>query len=178
MVYFALILFPIITCVFQSYKPAITSMNLIALAVLMNTNSYGYITLLIAQNKERLTSRLSLIAFLISLSLGIILIYLFKVEFSYVIISVMAAYLIFSYLGYYEGEKQLKGKPAVLKSFVDFFPIRLSVPFSISVIISILKLEYIIFVPLLLFLILNFKDFKLLKSMVLKMIKNPNVIDV
>lgn len=178
MVYFALILFPIITCVFQSYKPAITSMNLIALAVLMNTNSYGYITLLIAQNKERLTSRLSLIAFLISLSLGIILIYLFKVEFSYVIISVMVAYLIFSYLGYYEGEKQLKGKPAVLKSFVDFFPIRLSVPFSISVIISILKLEYIIFVPLLLFLILNFKDFKLLKSMVLKMIKNPNVIDV
>ena len=178
LVYTALIFFPIVTFIFSSYRPALTSMNLIALAILINTNSYGYITLLIAQNKEKLTSRLSLIAFLISLSLGIILIYIFKVEFSYVILSVMVAYLMFSFLGYYEGEKLLKGKPTIIESLSAFFPLKLSIPFFTSVIICAFKLEIIIFVPLLLFFILNFKDFKSLKSMALKMIKNPNVIDV
>ena len=60
LIFLAMTCFPLVTMLFPKYEAALTSMNLIALAVLMNTHSYGYTSLLIAQNKEKLTSFISL----------------------------------------------------------------------------------------------------------------------
>lgn len=178
LVYFALMCFPIVTVIFTKYEPSLTSMNLIALAVLMNTNSYGYITLLIAQNKERLTSRLSLSALILSLSVGCILVYWLRVNFSFVIISVMAGYLLFSLLGYYYGNKELFGRSCIKNSIFNFFPLKYWLPYITAIFFSMTQLEYVLWVPLVLFVILNFKDLRLLFELVMKLIKTPNIIDM
>ena len=153
-------------------------MNLIALAVLMNTHSYGYTSLIIAQNKEKLTSFISLSALLLSLILGCLLVYIVNVEFSYVVLSVMGGYLLFSFLSYYYGNKELFGCASMKDTLCHFFPTRYSIPYIIALIISVWQFEVLIWIPLVVFLILNFKDFSYLVSLVKKLVNNPNVIDI
>lgn len=178
LIYLALLCFPILVMIFTKYQPALTSMNMIALAVLMNTNSYGYNTLLIAQNKERISSRISLIALAVTIVSSFVLVNLLHIDFSLAILSMMLAYFIFSLIATYEGDKLLRGKASWRYTLSHFFPLKLLFPYSAALMISILKLESLIFVPLVLFLILNYKDLGFLKSLVYKMIKNPDVIDV
>lgn len=178
LVFFALICFPLVTMLFTKYSPALTSMNLIALAVLMNTNSYGYITLLIAQNKEKLTSRLSFSAFLLSMIIGCILVYVFHVEFSYVILSVMGGYMLFAFLGYYFGNKLLFGSASLKKAFLHFFPLKFCVPYLIAVALSIMQIEYLIWIPFVVCVIMNYNDLKFLKELIIKLKNNPNIIDI
>lgn len=178
LIYFALMCFPIVTMIFSKYEPALTSMNLIALAILMNTNSYGYITLLIAQNKEKLTSRLSFSALVLSLMVGSLLVYVLYVDFSYVILSVMCGYLLFSFLGYYYGNKELFGRASFIYAVKNFFPSKYSFPYAVAIGLSVIQFEKFLWVPFILFIILNYKDFKKLMELLLKLIKNPNIIDV
>jgi O-antigen/teichoic acid export membrane protein len=62
LIYVAMLFFPILLNFMPKYSNALTSMNLIALAVLMNANSSGYSTLLISKNKERTSAALSMTA--------------------------------------------------------------------------------------------------------------------
>lgn len=178
LIYLALICFPLVTKIISKYEPALISMNLTALAVLMNTNSYGYISLLIAQNKEKQTSVISGIALIMSLVTGYILVYVFHIEFSYVVLSVMCGYLLFALLGYYYGNKELFGNSNLKKAIIDFFPLKFSLPYIVAVIISILNLENLIWIPLVIFSIMNYKDFNYLVIIIKKLVKQPNIIDV
>ena len=178
LIFLAMTCFPLVTMLFPKYEAALTSMNLIALAVLMNTHSYGYTSLLIAQNKEKLTSFISLSALLLSLILGCLLVYIVNVEFSYVVLSVMGGYLLFSFLSYYYGNKELFGCASMKDTLCHFFPTRYSIPYIIALIISVWQFEVLIWIPLVVFLILNFKDFSYLVSLVKKLVNNPNVIDI
>ena len=178
MIYTAMIFFPIVVLLFPSYKPALGSMNMIALAVLMNTNSYGYTSLLIAQNRERKASCISFLSLVMTIVIGLILAYKINVEFSLVIIAVLIAYLFFSYFSYYEGNKLLFGKSEHKNALLHFFSFRLMIPYAVALIITILNIEVFIFIPLLVFLLLNFRDLVYLKQFALKMINNPHILDV
>ena len=178
LIYVALIAFPILLLIFPDYKPALQAMNMIALAVLMNANSYGYTTFLIAQNKEKLSSVISLIALLTSIVLGLILVKVFNVQYSYVILSVLVAYMMFSYLATYYASKLLISSYNSKKAIKDFFPIRLLIPYVTALLISILNFEIFIWIPLVVFLLLNYKDLYFLISLAKKLIVNPNLIDV
>lgn len=178
LIFLAMMCFPIVTMLFEKYEAALTSMNLIALAVLMNTHSYGFTSLLIAQNKEKLTSLISLSALLLSLISGCLLVYVAHVEFSYVVLSVMGGYLLFSFLSYYYGNKELFGYASLKDSLCNFFSSRYSIPYIIALIISVWQFEVLIWMPFVVFLILNFKDLSYLVSLVKKLINDPNVIDI
>ena len=53
LIYVALVCFPILLFFFPKYEGALTSLNLIALAILLNYNSCGYLELFIARNHEK-----------------------------------------------------------------------------------------------------------------------------
>lgn len=178
MIYLAMIFFPLIVYVFPKYAPALNSMNMIALAVLMNTNSYGYTSLLIAQNEEKKASYISLVALSMTIIVSLLLVYVFHVDFSLVVLSVLLAYMVFSYFSYYEGNKLLFGHSEHKDALLHFFPIRLMIPYCSSLMISIKGMEYLIFIPLLLFVMMNYKDLLYLKRLVEKMINNPHIMDV
>ena len=49
LIYLSMIFFPVLIWLVPKYQIALTSMNMIALSILANTNSYGYSTMLIAE---------------------------------------------------------------------------------------------------------------------------------
>lgn len=178
LIYLAIICFPIVTKIFTKYEPALITMNLTALAILMNTNSYGHIALLIAQNKEKLTSMISCLALIVSLLTGCLLVYILHTAFSYVVLSVMVGYLLFSFLGYYYGNKELLGQASLKQTLLKFFPLRFSLPYVIAVVLSICNYEFLLFLPFVLFIILNYKNTRYLAVLIMKLIKKPDIINI
>lgn len=176
-IYIALLFFPIIIMLLPKYSNALTSMNLIALSILMNTNSYGYSTLLIAQNKEKTAAFISLFALLINIMLAVFLVKIVGVEFSYIIIATIITYLFFSYAVVWKG-KTLLGNPSKMNAVRNFFPIRLFIPYLSAVFVCMAELEIMIWIPLTLYLLFDYKDIVELKNMGLKLINNPNIADV
>ena len=177
LVYFAILLYPIFVLLFPQYSEALTSMNMVSLAILMNTNSYGYVTLLIAQNREYIAARISLIALTITIVVGLFMVKFGNVEFSYVILSMLIAYLLFSFIAAYEGNKVL-GCKSFGYTLHHFFPIRLLIPYCVALQLSLLKCSLLSFLPILIFMMLNYNDLRYLFFLASKLKDTPNIIDV
>lgn len=177
LIYVAMLFFPILLNFMPKYSNALTSMNLIALAVLMNTNSSGYSTLLISKNKERTSAFLSMTALIINIILGYTLISFFHVGFSYVILAALFAYIYFSFMVVVKG-KECLCESNMVSTFKSFFPIRLFIPYLVALIISCLQYENFIWLPLVLYLILNKRDIFMMFNTAKKMIINPDIINV
>lgn len=177
LIYVAMIFFPLVIKLMPQYSNALTSMNLIALAILINTNSYGFSTLLIAQNREKVSAVISLVSLSINVAAGLFLVNVMEVQFEYAILSVMITYLCFSAMIVYAGSK-LIGVNSLKDIVLNIFPIRLLLPYTAALLISVYSLEYLIFIPLLLFIIFNWNDIIAIKNMSLKLFKNPNIADI
>ena len=177
LIYVAMLFFPILLNFMPKYSNALTSMNLIALAVLMNTNSSGYSTLLISKNKERTSAVLSMTALIINIILGYSLISFFHVGFSYVILEALFTYIYFSFMVVVEGRKCLC-KSSMVSTFKSFFPIRLFIPYLVALIISCLQYENFIWLPLVLYMILNKRDIFMMFNTAKKLIINPDIINI
>ena len=176
-IYLALSLFPLLLLFLPKYADSVTALNLTALAILMNTNSYGYSSFLIAQNKENISARISVLSLLLNIALALILTNIFHVRFSYVIIATLITYLFFSFMTVSEGNK-LVGDKSIIESIVGFFPIRLLVPYVIALVLSILEQEYLIWIPLVVYVVINYKDIVVLIQMARKLANNPNIADI
>ncbi|RHE91398.1 lipopolysaccharide biosynthesis protein [Bacteroides intestinalis] len=177
LIYVAMLFFPILLNFMPKYSNALTSMNLIALAVLMNTNSSGYSTLLISKNKERTSAVLSMTALIINIILGYSLISFFHVGFSYVILAALFTYIYFSFMVVVEGRKCLC-KSSMVSTFKSFFPIKLFIPYLVALIISCLQYENFIWLPLVLYMILNKRDIFMMFNTAKKLIINPDIINI
>ena len=176
-IYIAMALFPLLIIFMPKYEGSVTSLNLVALAILMNTNSYGYSTLLISQNKEKISAIISVISLILNIALALILTNVIKVGFSYVILATLLTYLYLSFATVWEGNK-IMGIRELKESIRNFFPVRLLVPYMIALLISILELEYLIWIPLVVYCTVNFNDLKELLNMARKLANNPNIADV
>lgn len=177
LIYIAMFCFPILIYFMPKYSNALQSMNLCALAVLMNTNSYGYSTLLIAQNKEKLNAIISFSALILNVTLAYVLVYFLKVGFSYVILATLFTYLYYSFIIVKEGKRLLNivDKTSILK---EFFPVKLLLPYSIALILSICKLENLMIIVLIIFIILNIKDIRMFIQYGKKILNNSNIINL
>ena len=176
-IYIAMAFFPLLILFLPKYENSVTSLNLVALAILMNTNSYGYSTLLISQNKEKVSAKISIISLILNIVFALILTNILKVRFSYVIIATLLTYIYLSYATVWEGNKII-GIKGWKESIKNFFPIRLLIPYLIALVISVLELEYLIWLPLAVFVIVDFNDIKDLVGMARKLANNPNIADV
>ena len=177
LIYVAMLFFPLLTFLLPKYANALTSMNLIALAVLMNTNSCAYASLLIAKNKEKTSAVISATALLLNIVLALILVKIMNVGFSYVIIATLLTYLYFSYMVTWQGKKVI-GTYNFRDTIKNFFPIRLFIPYLTAFVISVFSYEYLIFLPILLYILFNWRDLVAIKQLGLKLIHNPNMSDV
>ena len=85
LMYIAMIGFPILLYVLPKYAGALRTINLTALATILYANSFGYSSLLMAQNKEKLIAKNSLISLILNVVLAFVLIKIFHVGYEYVI---------------------------------------------------------------------------------------------
>lgn len=177
LIYVALCCFPLLIHYIPKYEGAWQVFNLIALSILMNTNSFGFSTLLVARNKERYTALISCMALLANIVLGLLLAIVFKVPFSFVILATLVAYLLFSFFNVYVG-KRLLGKFSLGEIIRDAFPLRLWIPYVTALLLVLGALYRWLPVVLLLYLLLNYRDLSMIAKTGRKMIARPGVVDL
>lgn len=177
LVFLALPAFPILLYFLPKYQDAIYSLNLVALAVLINTNSFGYSTLLIARNKEKYSALISFSSLVLNLVFALFFVRVLRVEYGLVVLSIMLTYLFFTFASTFVGIK-IMGDYSFKRLVCDSFPFRLFVPYLIAVVISICKLEQFIFVPLLIYLLLNRRDIITIVNYMKRMVTNQNLTDL
>jgi len=176
-IYIAMILFPVLLMFMPQYENSQTSMNLIALTVLVSTNTFGYTSFLLAQNKEMNAALLAFSTMVLSIVLGLVFVKLLKVEFHYVVISTMITYFVYSIACMFVGERII-GEFSLMKALKNTFPVRLFLPFSIALVFSILKLNELLFLSLVIYVILNISTLKSLLDFVKKLVTNPNISNI
>lgn len=178
LMFMALILFPIFIYFIPKYQSTLKELNLIAMTVLLNLNSFGYGSYLMAQNQEKRLSVISLISLILNIVLSLTLVLLFKLNYEYVIIATLVSYIVFSYLCTHFSREKLGERIAFFSVILDFFPMRLLIPYIIAVIIIVWNLEYLIFIPLLVFIISNKAELKQIIITIKTVISRPNIIDI
>ncbi len=178
LIYFALICFPLIVHFFPKYADAITSMNIIAMTILTNSHSSGYSETLISRNKEKYSAVISLVALVINCGLALVLAVGLKVPYSYVIISTLVTYLLFSSTVCFFGMKFLGQRFSVREFSKAYFPLRQFVPYAVALAVSLLGFNKIVFLPLVIFVVLNWKEVSSVGGLVKRLFVSPEMVNL
>ena len=179
LIHVAILFFPLFLLFFPQYKIASEAFKLIALSVVLYTNSFGYSGLLIAKGYEKILGRVAFSALVLNATVALVLIKIINVPFTLVIISTMVSYFIYVYALGFMGRKMLQLDTSVLAVLNDIYPIRLLAPYALSLGFIILSISDIYFVlSIILFLILNFRVLSKLKTIIKTVILNPNFINI
>lgn len=181
LVHLGCLLFPVFLLFFPKYSHAIHSFRLIALSVVIYTNTFGFQSLLISKGFERKLGTISFCSLLINLGLLCVLVLFLKVNFNYVILATLISYMVYCILLAIQGHKALfgQGEKILLRDIISIFPCNLFVPYLISLgLIFINANNFLFIVPLLIFLGLNFKDFKQMKFIGKQLLNKPETLDV
>lgn len=177
LIYLAIIFFPYFLNFLPQYNDALRSAGLIALTILMSVNFSGYSELLLARNKERLAAYLAIFALLLNVILAIILVFVFRTKYDIVIVSTLITYLIYSLLIVYFGNKLL-GINSIYEAVKICFPLRLMLPYVIAIYGCVTGSQLFTFLPLFMFVLLNYKYLKQIISFAFILLKKPNTVDL
>lgn len=156
MMYLAMMFFPIFVSLFPKYRESLPALFITSSAVLLSTNSFGYNTLLIAKNKEKIASSISLFSLFCTISIAIIMA-MNEVPYWAVPFAMMISYLLFALLCSYASSSLLQKKKSFMSSIESIMPIKLIVPFTFALIIPIYGSYFLSFLPFCFFVLLNTK---------------------
>lgn len=171
--------FPLFIYFFPQYQSATDVFRITALTVVLYVNSFGYQALLIARNKERIIGFVAFMALLLNILLCFGLIHFIKVPYSMAIIATMITYFIYVFVLSTIGRKTLGIQNGIIVTLKEIFPIRMILPFFISVFFIIFQFPNLYFIlPFIVYLQLNLKELMAIKEIAKKIIKNPNFINI
>ncbi|HUH18898.1 lipopolysaccharide biosynthesis protein [Albibacterium sp.] len=175
----SLLFFPVFLQFFPTYNSTLFGFRLIVLSIVLYTNGFGYQGLLMAKHKEKNLAIVSVVAFLINLSVAFIIVEFLNLSYEYVIIATMVSYLFFVLANGISGIKLLKGTSTWKLLLKAVIPHYIMLPYLLALILTLLNVNNWLFIlPLLLFIILNLENllgsFKTAK----KMINDPQYINI
>ncbi|KUO62643.1 hypothetical protein APF79_04360, partial [bacterium BRH_c32] len=179
MIHFVVMVFPIFLIFFPAYSSTSSVFKITALTVVLYTNSFGYQGVLMAKGKEKLIGIIALCSLFLNIVLSAVLVYMMNVSFQYVILSTLVTYLIYvTVIGQF-GKIILEIPFGFLSTIKEIFPIRMMIPFVLSLILVFLETpEWFFVMPFILYLILNYNETLGVKDIVLKVVNNPNFINI
>ncbi len=179
LVHIAILFFPVFLLLFPQYQSSSVAFKLIALSVVLYTNAFGYSGLLIAKGYEKKLGRLAFSALVINIIFALVLIKIFNVPFTLVILATMLSYFLYVYAQGLMGRSMLQLDTAMKAVWNDVYPLRLFLPYIISLGLVLFSApNYCFSLSLLLFLILNFKVLLKTKTIVKSIIHKPNFINI
>ncbi|WP_299057938.1 oligosaccharide flippase family protein [uncultured Polaribacter sp.] len=151
-----------------------------ALTVVITTNLFGYQGLMIAREKEKTISFITVFALILNLILNYIFINFFKFQYEYVMLATMITYFIYIFIVSFYGRNIIYNRNNFKATFLDVFPLKWMIPFLSSMFITFLYDNYIIFylIPVILFFILNTKGLINSFKMARNIFANSKVLDV
>jgi O-antigen/teichoic acid export membrane protein len=157
LIHFAIFCVPFLFVFFEEYYDAINIFRLLALTLVLYTNSFGCSNLLMAKSKEKI---MGFIAFTV-LVINVILVYLtslYTKDINLSIIGTAFCYLIYSYTLNYKSYKLLDIRSPIKKTLSDTFPPSLFIPYIISIAIVFLEgSNFLFIIPFCLYIIFNIK---------------------
>ena len=176
LMYAAIALFPILIKLFSKFENSVLMLNLMALAIILSTNSFGYNTLLIARNKEKLSAAISGISLAVNVGLCIILIVWCKIPVYLSVLSIMGSYVCFAGMCSFFAHKMLYGDTKGF--FRAVFPRNLVVPYFVAILICLVNHQQLCWIPLIIFILLNKKIILEIWSTLKAIIKRPQIVDI
>lgn len=178
-VHIVILVFPCFLYMFPSYSSALGCFRLIVLTLALLTNSFGYQGLLIAKNREKLLGIVSLCCLGTNVAISLFLILAVKVKYQDVILATTLSYLSYSISISYFGNRLLGRSSSLLKSISTILPVNLLIPFLISLTFTLFELDNLyFFIPLLLFIILNYDRYMDMKNSILSLANNPKLTEI
>lgn len=178
LIYLALLIFPIFLSFTPKYKEALPVLNIVALSIVLYTNVFGYNTFLLAKNREKNISIISVAILLLNIIIAYILASVLNINYVYIVIVLMLSYLLYSFSFVYMGSKIINGRVCLKRSIRETFPLHLFIPYVLALVIVVFNFQHLMFLPILIFIIFNFKYLKIIAINVKKIISNPSIINI
>ncbi len=175
-----ILFYPLLLMFFPKYASTHKIFVMIALTVLIFTNTFGYQGLVIAKSKEKKIALIAFVALLFNIFLSDIFIVNFRVPIEFSMLGTMLVFLIYVFVLAKLGRKTIEQDSSFLATLYSVFNTRWILPFLLSIVITIIvdKVTLWYILPLALFVLLNYKGLKEVYSTIKKIIINPNLIDV
>lgn len=178
LVHSVVLAFPLFLYFFPKFQNTLESFRIIALTLVLYTNTFGYQGLLIARGKEKLLAKVAMISLVLNLALAYI-ICLWKFPFQFVTLSTLVTYLFFTIIIGVIGQKELSIDTKGLEFLNGIFPLTMLAPFFTSLLLVLLNSANISYIlPLLMFLLMNINKIKSTSKTIRQVIKNPDIINI
>lgn len=178
LMYCSMTLMPLLLLFMPKYQESLPCINLMALTLLLYTNSYGYNTFLMSNHRERLIARNAGVVLFLNVVIGLCIIYFLHVPYHYVLFSTMLSYFSYSALCVFYGCKMLDTKISFSCMISELFPLRLFVPFSVALIVTIINKYFLLPIVLLTFVACNIPVLKEILHLASAMVRNPKITDI
>lgn len=178
LIYSIIMIYPYAISLIPKYQSTIISFNLIATTLILQSNFYAQTTFLMAKNKEKILAIVSLGVLIINIVIALVIVRVFNANYQYVIISTQISYLLMSFLFIYYTKRILKENLSFANLMRDWFPYKLLIPYILTLLLVLTEHNQLLFLPLVVFLMMNFDSIKLIKDTMVVFIKKPNIVDV
>ncbi|MDY0015201.1 MAG: oligosaccharide flippase family protein [Bacteroidales bacterium] len=178
LMYVAMICFPLFLYFIPSFRDSLLMINLMALTLLLYTNSFGYNSFLMARNKEKTVAFNAFMVLMVNIGIALLLVLLFNVSYEYVILATMFSYFIYAYLCVYFGKKELQQKTDFFAVMGECFPFRLLIPFLAAIAVVLIGNSFLLFIPFVIFVFLNLQTIKEIYVSFKRVLSNPDIVDV
>lgn len=182
LVYLAFPAFYLLCIIMSKYGDVQRMLCIAALTLLPYANAFGLNTFLMAQNEEKKISLASFISLMFNLVCLFLFIQILHFPYDLVLLSTLISYILFTFLCTLFTFKKLNIKLKVVKILKIAFPVRMSIPYFIGLIVAFFFSRdghfILLLLPLGVFLFLNRKALENTSTILRQLIKKPELVDL
>jgi O-antigen/teichoic acid export membrane protein len=175
----AILLVPLLLIYFPKFESAQKAYPLIALTVVLYTNSFGYQELLISRGNEKKIGFLSFYCLILNLFLCLVIIKLFKAPYYLISLGTLTTYMVYVFLIGKNGMRLLNFDFNFKSIIKDIYPARIMIPYFSSLLVFFTcNGGFFLCIPLVLFFVLNYKSIFGLKEILKLVLFKPEIINI
>lgn len=179
LVHLVIMIFPIFLLLLPQYESSKSIFKLMALTMVLYTNSFGYQGVLMARNCERNLGKVAFVALVLNVLLCYLMILVLRVPFVWSVLPTMITYFLYVFTIGVIGKKHLGYGESILRTLLEVFPLGMILPFASSVAFIYADApSWMYVIPFLLFVMLNREDLKKILGIAKRIIRNPNIINI
>lgn len=164
------------------YTDASRALYISALTLLPYANAFGINTYLIAQNKEKLLSHVSMACLLINILCSLVFAMVLHIDYDMVIFATLISYIIYTYMCTRLMFDSFGHRISFSDVWREAFPTKFFVPYIMAILCSLLSFKYdaiyLLLIPILVFAVINWDNIVSVKCTVLKITNNPALVDL
>ena len=182
LIYLALPVFFYFCIIMKNYEDTGITLCYAALSLIPYAAAFGINTFLIAQNEEKRLSMMSIACLLFNTVIVLMAVKYLSVAYYWVYVCVLLTNSIYTFLCTLMMWKKWGRKLNLVAVFLFAFPIKHLIPFLIAIpaiyFAFALNVSVILLAPLMVYLLMNWRDFSEVVGSVVKVVYHPNVVDL